>query len=218
MTLFDNTLEHGALDGGADTDADQSASDDHVLTVSDLTRDIKTSLQDRFSSVWVTGEISDLARPNSGHVYFTLKDDQSQIRAVIWRNTVTRLRVPLDDGLEILCRGDIDVYPPRGTYQLIIRHLEPRGEGALQAALRKLRAKLDAEGLFEPALKKPIPSLPRRIGVITSPSGAALRDFLQVAARRWRGRSAPLQKRRAAAPQGSPAAPGRRTASTARCG
>ncbi len=187
MTLFDNTLEHGALDGGADTDADQSASDDHVLTVSDLTRDIKTSLQDRFSSVWVTGEISDLARPNSGHVYFTLKDDQSQIRAVIWRNTVTRLRVPLDDGLEILCRGDIDVYPPRGTYQLIIRHLEPRGEGALQAALRKLRAKLDAEGLFEPALKKPIPSLPRRIGVITSPSGAALRDFLQVAARRWRG-------------------------------
>jgi exodeoxyribonuclease VII large subunit len=187
MTLFDNMLEHGALDGGADTDADQSASDDHVLTVSDLTRDIKTSLQDRFSSVWVTGEISDLARPNSGHVYFTLKDDQSQIRAVIWRNTVTRLRVPLDDGLEILCRGDIDVYPPRGTYQLIIRHLEPRGEGALQAALRKLRAKLDAEGLFEPALKKPIPSLPRRIGVITSPSGAALRDFLQVAARRWRG-------------------------------
>ena len=187
MTLFDNTLEHGALDGGTDTDADQSASDDHVLTVSDLTRDIKTSLQDRFSSVWVTGEISDLARPNSGHVYFTLKDDQSQIRAVIWRNTVTRLRVPLDDGLEILCRGDIDVYPPRGTYQLIIRHLEPRGEGALQAALRKLRAKLDAEGLFEPALKKPIPSLPRRIGVITSPSGAALRDFLQVAARRWRG-------------------------------
>ena len=185
MTLFDDTLEHGALDGGAD--ADQSASDDHVLTVSDLTRDIKTSLQDRFSSVWVTGEISDLARPNSGHVYFTLKDDQSQIRAVIWRNTVTRLRVPLDDGLEILCRGDIDVYPPRGTYQLIIRHLEPRGEGALQAALRKLRAKLDAEGLFEPALKKPIPSLPRRIGVITSPSGAALRDFLQVAARRWRG-------------------------------
>ena len=187
MTLFDNTLEHGALDGGADTDADQSASDDHVLTVTDLTRDIKTSLQDRFSSVWVAGEISDLARPNSGHVYFTLKDDQSQIRAVIWRNTVTRLRVPLDDGLEILCRGDIDVYPPRGTYQLIIRHLEPRGEGALQAALRKLRAKLDAEGLFEPALKKPIPSLPRRIGVITSPSGAALRDFLQVAARRWRG-------------------------------
>ena len=92
--------------------------DDHVLTVSDLTRDIKTSLQDRFSSVWVTGEISDLAQPNSGHIYLTLKDDRSQIRAVIWRNTATRLRVPLDDGLEILCRGDIDVYPPRGTYQL----------------------------------------------------------------------------------------------------
>ncbi len=183
MTLSDNTLEHDALD----RDADRSASDDHIRTVSDLTRDIKTSLQDRFSSIWVTGEISDLARPNSGHVYLTLKDDRSQIRAVIWRNTATRLRVSLDDGLEILCRGDIDVYPPRGTYQLIIRHLEPRGEGALLAALRKLRAKLDAEGLFDPALKKPIPSLPRRIGVITSPSGAALRDFLQVAARRWHG-------------------------------
>ena len=147
MTLSDDTLDHGAPDG----DADRSANDDHVRTVSDLTRDIKTSLQDRFSSVWVTGEISDLARPNSGHVYLTLKDDQSQIRAVIWRNTATRLRVPLDDGLQILCRGDIDVYPPRGTYQLIIRHLEPRGEGALQAALRNLRAKLGAEGLFDPA-------------------------------------------------------------------
>ena len=183
MTLSDDMLERDVLD----LNADQSASDDHVLTVSELTREIKTSLQDRFSSVWVTGEISDLARPNSGHVYLTLKDDQSQIRAVIWRNTATRLRVPLDDGLQVLCRGDIDVYPPRGTYQLIIRHLEPRGEGALQAALRKLRAKLAAEGLFDPALKKPIPPLPRRIGVVTSPSGAALRDFLQVAARRWHG-------------------------------
>ncbi len=183
MTFFDDTREHDTLDRGIDP----TVSDGQVLSVSDLTREIKASLQDRFPSVWVTGEISDLARPNSGHIYLTLKDDRSQIRGVIWRNTAVRLRFPLDDGLQVLCRGEIDVYPPRGTYQLIIRHLEPRGEGALQAALRKLRAQLAAEGLFDPAWKKPIPSLPRRIGIITSPSGAALRDFLQVAARRWQG-------------------------------
>lgn len=164
-----------------------TTSDDHVLSVSDLTRDIKSTLQTDFSSVWVTGEVSDLARPNSGHLYLTLKDNNSQIRGVIWKTAAQRIRFPLDDGTQVLCRGDIDVYPPRGTYQLIIRHIEPRGEGALQAALRKLRAKLDAEGLFAAHLKQPIPTLPKRVGVITSPSGAALRDFLQVAVRRWHG-------------------------------
>lgn len=158
-----------------------------VLSVSDLNRDIKSTLQADFSSVWVTGEVSDLARPNSGHLYLTLKDDSSQIRGVIWKNTAQRIRFPLDDGTQVLCSGDIDVYPPRGTYQLIIRQIEPRGEGALQAALRKLRAKLDAEGLFAAQLKQAIPKFPKRVGVITSPSGAALRDFLQVAARRWQG-------------------------------
>lgn len=161
--------------------------EDHVLSVSDLTRDIKSTLQADFSSVWVTGEVSDLARPNSGHLYLTLKDDSSQIRGVIWKTTAQRIRFPLDDGTQVLCRGDIDVYPPRGTYQLIIRQVEPLGEGALQAALRKLRAKLEAEGLFAPQLKQPIPVFPKRVGIVTSPSGAALRDFLQVAARRWHG-------------------------------
>ena len=161
--------------------------EDHVLSVSDLTRDIKSTLQADFSSVWVTGEVSDLARPHSGHLYLTLKDDVSQIRAVIWKSTAQQIRFPIDDGTQILCRGDVDVYPPRGTYQLIIRHVEPRGQGALQAALRKLRAKLAAEGLFAPQLKNAIPPFPRRVGIITSPSGAALQDFLLVASRRWHG-------------------------------
>ncbi len=173
-----------AVDGAADPN---EAAGDAVLTVSDLTRDIKSTLQADFSSVWVTGEVSDLARPNSGHLYLTLKDDSSQIRGVIWKSAAARIRFPLDDGTQVVCRGDIDVYPPRGTYQLIIRHVEPRGEGALQTALRKLRAKLEAEGLFASERKQPIPTCPRRIGVVTSPSGAALRDFLQVAARRWNG-------------------------------
>lgn len=179
MNLFDEYQTESPTNGETEQH--------HVLSVSDLTHDIRATLQTDFSSVWVTGEVSDLARPNSGHLYLTLKDDNSQIRGVIWKSTAQRIRFPLDDGTQILCRGDIDVYPPRGTYQLIIRQVEPRGEGALQAALRKLRAKLDAEGLFAQQLKQSIPDIPKRVGVITSPSGAALRDFLQVAARRWHG-------------------------------
>jgi exodeoxyribonuclease VII large subunit len=157
------------------------------LTVGQLTERIKDRLQTEFSSVWVVGEISDLARPQSGHVYLTLKDDDSQIRGVIWRATAQRIDFPLDDGCEVLCRGDIDVYPPRGTYQLIIRQVEQRGEGALQKKLRELQKRLAAEGLFEPHLKQPLPRFPNHVAVITSPTGAAVRDFLQVAARRWRG-------------------------------
>ena len=183
MSLFDENL----VDEGDERPSSDAPREDHVLSVSDLTRDIKSTLQSDFSSVWVTGEVTDLARPNSGHVYLTLKDDRSQIRGVIWKTTAKRIRFALEDGTQLLCRGDIDVYPPRGTYQLIIRHIEPRGEGALQRALKKLRAKLDAEGMFAPHLKKVIPKFPKRVGIITSPSGAALRDFLQVAARRWHG-------------------------------
>jgi exodeoxyribonuclease VII large subunit len=182
MSLFSNSCPNEPSSGAA-TDSDEG----QVLSVSDLTRDIQSSLQANFSSVWVTGEVSDLARPSSGHLYLTLKDDNSQIRAVIWKSTAQHIRFPLDDGTQLLCRGDVDVYPPRGTYQLIIRQVEPRGEGALQAALRQLRAKLAAEGLFAPQWKQPIPKFPKRVGVITSPSGAALRDFLQVATRRCPG-------------------------------
>lgn len=158
-----------------------------VMSVAQLTSRIKENLETQFASVWVSGEVSDLARPQSGHIYLTLKDDRSQLRSVIWRTTVAGLPFDLEDGLEVACEGEISLYPPRGTYQLIIRHVEPLGIGALQLALQKLQAKLHAEGLFEARHKKSLPLIPRRIALITSPTGAVLRDFLEVLRRRWRG-------------------------------
>ena len=158
-----------------------------MLSVSQLNALIRDTLQATFPRVWVSGEITDLSRPQSGHVYLSLKDDQSQLRAVIWRNTASRLRFDLQDGMEVLCEGMVDVYPPRGTYQLIIQQVEPRGIGALQLALMQLREKLAAEGLFDPVHKRPLPRFPRQIAVVTSPTGAAIRDFLEVVRRRWRG-------------------------------
>lgn len=157
------------------------------LSITQITRQIKGVLNTTFPSVWVIGEISDLARPRSGHVYLTLKDDQSQIRAVMWRTMARRLKFELADGRQVLCRGDIDVYLPRGSYQLVIRRIEQRGMGTLEQQLRQLQRKLAAEGLFAESVKKPIPSFPRRVAVITSPTGAAVRDFLEVVRKRWQG-------------------------------
>ena len=158
-----------------------------VLTVSALTLLIKEVVEGSFPLVWVSGEISNLSRPQSGHCYLTLKDDQAQIRAVIWRGTATTIRCDLHDGLEVICRGHLDLYAPRGSYQLVVDELHLKGLGALEQALRLLREKLAAEGLFDRGRKRPLPTFPRRIAVITSPTGAAIRDFLQVLARRWRG-------------------------------
>lgn len=158
-----------------------------VLTVSQLTAEIKDLLETAYPEVWVSGEISNFSRPQSGHCYFTLKDDEAQIRAVLWRVTAARVRVDLHDGLEVVCRGALDVYAPRGSYQLVVQQIEPKGLGALEQALRKLRARLAAEGLFEPGRKRPLPRFPRRIALVTSPTGAAVRDFLEVVRRRWRG-------------------------------
>ena len=158
-----------------------------VLTVAELTAEIKDLLETSFDSVWVGGEVSNLSRPHSGHCYLTLKDDQAQIRCAVWRNTLNRLRFDLHDGLEVVCRGRLDVYAPRGTYQLIIESIEPKGIGALELALRQLRDKLAREGLFDLGRKRPLPAFVRRIAVVTSPSGAAIHDFLQVLGRRWRG-------------------------------
>ena len=158
-----------------------------VFTVSQLTSQIKDALETVFPSVWVEGELSDVSAPQSGHIYFTLKDDRAQVRCVIWRSVARRLKFKLEDGQEIVCRGNLDVYPPRGAYQLIIQQAEPRGLGALQLALRQLQQRLAAEGLFDPERKRPLPRFPRRIAVVTSPTGAAVRDFLEVARRRWRG-------------------------------
>lgn len=157
-----------------------------VLSVWELTARIKDLLERSFPAVWVAGEVSNLARPRSGHVYLTLKDDRAQLRAAVWRNTAARLRFDLADGLEVVCRGHVDVYAPRGSYQLIVEQIEPKGIGALELAIRQLREKLAKEGLFDPARKRPLPAFVQRVAVVTSPTGAAIRDFLQVLRRRWR--------------------------------
>jgi exodeoxyribonuclease VII large subunit len=156
-----------------------------ALSVSELTDQIKKVLEGEFPRVWVVGELTDLARPKSGHIYLTLKDDGAQVRGVIWRNTVSRLGFQPEDGQQVVCGGDIDVYPPRGSYQLVIRQLQPLGEGAMQLALKRLQQRLTAEGLFDPAHKKVLPAVPERIAFVTSPTGAAIRDFLEVLRRRW---------------------------------
>lgn len=160
-----------------------------ILTVSELNEQIGNILETRFDMLWVEGEVSNLRRPSSGHLYFTLKDDKSQIRAVIFRSFAGRNnRRPffeIEEGMHILCRARLAVYAPRGEYQLILDAVEPRGIGALQKAYEQLKARLQAEGLFDPSRKKPIPFLPRRIGVITSPTGAVIRDILNVTARRF---------------------------------
>ncbi|HEX7376303.1 MAG TPA: exodeoxyribonuclease VII large subunit [Pirellulales bacterium] len=160
---------------------------DRVWSVSELTAQIKDLLEGRFQSVWVSGEISNFSRPQSGHCYFTLKDDKAQIRAVLWRTSALRLKFELEDGIEVVCQGDLDVYAPRGSYQLVARAIEPKGIGALELALRKLKEKLAAEGLFDAARKRPLPRFPRRVAFVTSPTGAAVRDFLEVLRRRWKG-------------------------------
>lgn len=162
-----------------------SVSEENVFSVGQLNAQIRDALQSTFRSIWVGGEITDLSRPSSGHLYFSLKDSTGAIKAVIWRTSAARLTFEPEDGMQVLCCGDVDVYPPRGTYQLIVRQMQLQGEGELQAALRKLRAKLESEGLFDPAQKRELPAFPKRIAVVTSPSGAALRDFLEVIRRRW---------------------------------
>ncbi len=158
-----------------------------TLSVSQLTAQIKDSLESAFTSVWVAGELSNYSRPQSGHSYFTLKDDRAQIRAVLWRSAAARLKFELADGLDVICHGHIDVYAPRGSYQLVVDQLQPKGVGALELALRKLREKLAAEGLFDSTRKRQLPAFPRRVAFVTSPTGAAIHDFLQVLRRRWRG-------------------------------
>lgn len=157
------------------------------MSVASLTARIKSSLESGFPDLWVAGEVSNFSRPSSGHCYFTLKDDAAQIRAVMWRGSASRLRFDLKDGLELICHGRIDVYAPRGSYQLVVEQAQPKGVGALELAFQKLREKLASEGLFDRERKRPLPAFPRRIGFVTSPTGAAVRDFLQVLSRRWRG-------------------------------
>jgi exodeoxyribonuclease VII large subunit len=151
-----------------------------ALTVSELTDRIQGVLETEFVDVWVEGEVSNLKFAASGHWYFSLKDEKSQVRAVVWKMDTRLVRFRPKDGMKVLVRGQLRVYPPRGEYQISVQVLEPLGKGSLQQAFEELREKLEREGLFDPARKRPIPMLPHRIGVVTSPTGAVLRDILRV--------------------------------------
>jgi exodeoxyribonuclease VII large subunit len=155
-----------------------------VYAVGEVVSGVRRLLEDRVGRLWVVGELRDVKRPPSGHVYFQLADDAGQLRAALFRADARRVAFEPEDGLEVLAFGDLTVYEPRGDLQLVVRALEPRGVGAFQVAFEQLRRRLEAEGLFDPAHKRRPPALPARIGVVTSPSGAALRDVLEVTGRR----------------------------------
>ena len=157
----------------------------NVYTVSELNRRIKKRLETDFPLVWIAGEISNLKRPPSGHLYFTLKDSQSQLSAVMFKNQARRLTAQPEDGLAVLAMGRVSVYEPRGIYQLIIEYVEPKGLGDLQLAFEQLKRKLSAEGLFDPTGKKTLPSLPHKVHVITSPGGAVFHDTISIIQRRF---------------------------------
>jgi exodeoxyribonuclease VII large subunit len=156
------------------------------LTVSELTENIRKAIESRFASVWVEGEISNFKSHSSGHWYFTIKDESAQLRAKCFRSANTRIRFRPTDGLHVRARGRLTVYAPRGEYELVVEALDPVGAGALRIAYEQLRDRLQAEGLFAPELKRTLPILPRRVGVVTSPTGAAIRDILNVISRRTR--------------------------------
>ena len=156
-----------------------------ILTVSEVSERIKIVLEDTFYDVWVEGEISKLRTPSSGHSYLTLKDEQSQLRAVLFKMQRRYLRFDPKDGMLVIARGRISLYEPRGEYQLVIDYMEPKGIGALQIAFEQLKAHLAQAGLFDPTRKRPLPTLPHGIGVVTSATGAVIRDMLQILRRRF---------------------------------
>ncbi|MGE0455429.1 MAG: exodeoxyribonuclease VII large subunit [Vicinamibacteria bacterium] len=154
-------------------------------TVSQLTDRLQGVLETEFVDVWVEGEISNLSSPPSGHLYFSLKDEKAQIKAVVWKSDRRYARFQPKDGMKVLARGSLRLYPPRGEYQLTVQLLEPLGKGSLQQAYEELKQKLELEGLFDPARKRPLPMLPRRIGVVSSPTGAVIQDILRVLGTRY---------------------------------
>ncbi len=156
-----------------------------ILSVTEFTGMLKSHVEDAFPLIAVRGEISNLSQSANGHVFLTLKDSKSQLRAVLWRDTARQLKFKLKDGLEVVAVGGLDLYPARGTYQLVVQELVPEGIGALELAFRQLREQLAAEGLFAAERKRPLPRIPNRIALVTSPQGAAVKDMLQIILRRW---------------------------------
>lgn len=164
---------------------DKSGSDRHIYRVSELNRDVQALLESAFPLLWVEGEISNLSMPASGHWYFTLKDPQAQVRCAMFKNRNRATGFIPENGQHVIVKVRVGLYEPRGDYQLLVETMEPAGDGALQSAFEALKKRLQAEGLFDTAHKKPLPALPRQIGVITSPTGAAIRDILSVLQRRF---------------------------------
>ncbi|MFL5369674.1 MAG: exodeoxyribonuclease VII large subunit [Myxococcales bacterium] len=167
--------------------AEPAPAPQRIYTVGELTREVKGVLEGRFGNLQVKGEVSNLRRASSGHLYFTLKDADACIDAVLFSREARRLRFAVENGLSVLVRGRLSLYEPQGRYQIVCDSLEPLGAGALQVAFEQLRARLEAQGLFDPARKRKLPFVPRRIAVVTSPSGAAVHDFLRVLHRRFPG-------------------------------
>src|SRR4030067_3005632 len=155
-----------------------------IYTVWELTQEIKSTLEQTFPPLWVEGEISNLSRPLSGHIYFTLKDESSQIRCVLWRNIAESLPFQIEDGLHVIVLAKLSLYEKQGQYQLYVDDLHPVGIGKLELAFQQLKEKLYKEGLFDEDHKKPIPKFPKRIGIVTSPTGADIRDIIKIAGRR----------------------------------
>ena len=158
---------------------------DKIYTVSDVTRMVKEELESSFPLLWVEGEISNFYCHQSGHLYFTLKDEASQLKTVMFRGEARKVPFELKNGLQVVSKGRINVYEPRGEYQLVVDVLEPKGKGALQLAFEQLKEKLQKEGLFDPKIKKKLPLLPKKVGVVTSPRGAAIVDILRTLERRF---------------------------------
>src|SRR5271154_6600618 len=159
--------------------------DRKIWTVSQLTARIRDLLESEFEDLWIEGEISNLRPSQAGHLYFTLKDEKAQIRCACFRDKLRAIRFRPEDGLRVTIRGSVSVYELRGEYQVYVTQIEPVGLGALQLAFEQLKKKLEAEGLFDSARKKPLPLLPRRIGIVTSPTSAAVRDVLRILRRRF---------------------------------
>ena len=152
-----------------------ASSEIKVLSVTELTRAVKELVEEAFPSVWVQGQISNYRPAASGHVYLTLKDKEAQLPAVVWRSTARKIRFQLHDGLEVIAQGRLEVYAPQGKYQLVVDALQPKGLGPLELAFRQLCEKLSALGYFAPERKKPLPRFPKRVAIVTSPTGAAIR-------------------------------------------
>ncbi|MGB7220007.1 MAG: exodeoxyribonuclease VII large subunit, partial [Vicinamibacterales bacterium] len=184
--LFDLPFEEDDDSQQSTVDSRQSAvGARRVLTVTELNVRVRDLIETEFGEIWVEGELSNCRVWNTGHLYFTLKDSAAQVRAVIFRSALRYLKFKPTDGLRVVARGRLSVYEPKGEYQLVCEHMEPHGLGALQLAFDQLKKRLQEEGLFDASRKRPLPALPRKIGIVTSIEGAAVRDIIKVLRRRY---------------------------------